>query len=410
MSAQIQVELGNPEAARECLENAIRRSPTDEELWVLLAEVWEDIGDRDAAINCYNNARRNKNEWGYAIGAQLQLEQERASPSLVEQAKQLINSIGLELPDRAMLGFGLGKVYQNKDPQLAWRYFRLANQLRRQQIGSLDAGALSEKVDGIIAAFGEVPEIGAADSSGPIFIVGMPRSGTSLIEQILGRHSAVLARGEMPYLPMLCERLPDLIGSIRDWPEAVADILPEHCASLAEFYLSRARPDSAGKTAIVTDKLPFNYYRLGLAATIFPAAQFIACERDPVDIATSIFTENFGLTQKYATSLRDIRIVMSEKDRIMSHWESVMSSRIFRLSYEELIKDQEGQTRAIAQWLGLPWEQEMLNFHMAERPVLTPSKWQVRQPIYNTSIGRWRRFRPEIDADLQDAGLDGPAG
>jgi len=186
------------------------------------------------------------------------------------------------------------------------------------------------------------------------------------------------------------------------WPEAVSALSPGAVRAAAQDYLAGALKKHPTAAVRLVDKAPLNFIYVGLIALLFPKASIIWCRRDPRDICTSIYSENFGLTQKYATDLADIGFYFGQHMRLMRHWLEVAGGQIHPCRYEDLIADPEAQSRRLIEAAGLPWDERCLRFHESDRPVLTPSRWQVRSPIYAAAVGRWKRYekhlKPLIDA------------
>ncbi len=151
----------------------------------------------------------------------------------------------------------------------------------------------------------------------------------------------------------------------------------------------------------ISDKSPLNFFQLGFAALLFSGARVVHCRRSPRDTALSIWMENFNLEQRYATDFDDLAFFHAQYSRLMAHWHDVLPLRILDVSYEDMVADPAGQARRLVDFLGVPWDSRCLDFHRSARAVQTPSRWQVRQPIYATSVGRWRSYAPFLGAELE---------
>jgi tetratricopeptide (TPR) repeat protein len=244
------------------------------------------------------------------------------------------------------------------------------------------------------AAFGNPSEI-------PVFIVGMPRSGTSLTEQICASHPAVFGAGELSKLGVVVRskgyaHSPN--GSIQRSPQAVT---AEEARSMSEEYLGfiqRLAPSAAR----IVDKMPHNFHLVGMIALLFPNAKIIHCTRDPIDNCISCFFSTFNDVHGYNTDLRTLGLYYREYVRLMRHWNVLLPGRIHECRYEAITQDQEGESRRLIDFLGVPWDDACLRFYETERSVTTPSRWQVRQPIYQSSVKRWKKYerkiQPLIDA------------
>ncbi len=255
-----------------------------------------------------------------------------------------------------------------------------------------DIGVLRREVDAAIATF--KPEFFAArrdwgvPSVQPVFVVGLYRSGTTLTEQILASHPGVFGAGELPDIRAinhsLSERPEDGLGWRRDDIRAQA---AKHLARLATLSQGASR---------VVDKHPDNVFFVGLIAALFPRARIICCHRDPRDNVLSCFFQQFSKAMTFATDLGDCALRWRETERIAVHWERVLPEQVLHLQYEALVENLEGEARRLIEFIGLPWDPACLEFFKTERSVNTPSTWQVRQPIYRSSAGRWRNYEAHI--------------
>ncbi|TPI35215.1 tetratricopeptide repeat protein [Mesorhizobium sp. B3-2-1] len=228
----------------------------------------------------------------------------------------------------------------------------------------------------------------------PVFVVGMPRSGTTLTEQICASHPEVHGAGELSKL----RRVANAIGlqpSARDFNKPVMTITEGLSKTLAEEHLSYLR-ERAPVAQRIVDKMPHNFELIGLLSLLFPNARIIHCRRDAIDNCVSCFVLPFSSAHSYNTNLRALGLYYREYDRLMRHWDEVFPDRIFENRYEMLVDDQEAQSRRLIDYLGLPWDDACLRFFDREGAVTTPSRWQVRQPIYKSSVKRWKNFEGEI--------------
>jgi tetratricopeptide (TPR) repeat protein len=302
------------------------------------------------------------------------------------------------------LHFALGKAYLDVgNSERAFAHFDAGNRLKRAQF-AYDADANRARIVAIIAAFR--PETfarfaGAGSHAGaPIFVVGMPRSGTTLIEQILASHPAIHGAGELHAMP---EVAADAGGN----PECVATLTADALARLGEDYLARVGEPPVGKTRVV-DKLPANFFNAGLIRLILPEAQIIHVRRDPVDTCLSCYSKNFrGPNLAFANDLTELGLFYREYETLMAHWRATLPSTHFlEVEYESVVDDLEGQARRIIAFLGLPWDPACLEFHRTQRPVRTASVNQVRKPIYRASIGRWRAHAAYLGPLLKALGVE----
>jgi len=233
----------------------------------------------------------------------------------------------------------------------------------------------------------------------PVFIVGMPRSGTSLVEQILASHPEVHGAGELPHMVETGVAIAKEGGAFVYGP-----VLPEldeaQLAAWAKRYLEKLGPRATGITR-VTDKMPYNYFYAALIHLLFPKARLIHCVRNPIDTCLSCYFKDFRGTHTYKYDLSDLVVYYQGYQRLMAHWREELRIPMLEVRYEELVADQEGVSRRIVGYCGLEWDDRCLHFHKSDRQVKTASYQQVRKPIYTSSVGRWRHYEKNIDILLQ---------
>ena len=309
--------------------------------------------------------------------------------------------------DLIAVHFALGRQYDGaKAYDRAFGHYMQGNALRRQS-QPFDAEAFEAFITTLIEIF--TPEYFAArtglgdPSELPVFIVGMPRSGSTLVEQIVGAHPETHGAGELWTMHKLIAEIEALLGADAPFPACAADLDPEGAARLAAYYLDDLRRHAPDKRRI-TDKLPLNYLRAGLIAVILPGARIIHTKRDPVDTCVSCFTQNFGRGMNFTNDLADLGFYFRQYERLMAHWRAVLPSPLLEVRYEELVSDQEAVSHRLIEFLGLDWDPSVLRFHDHDRPVQTASFWQVRQPIYKTSVEKWRRYESALGPLLEALG------
>jgi tetratricopeptide (TPR) repeat protein len=304
-------------------------------------------------------------------------------------------------PERQPIHFALGKVYDDLgDYAAAMRQFDAANALRGAR-KRLDRKGLETFTDKMIRAsppgfLGQRPDL-ALDSQRPIFILGMPRSGTTLTEQVLSAHPDVAAGGELGFWTLRVNE-----GLVPFGVDAEAGA----AAEVGEAYL-RVLEGIDPTAPRVTDKAPFNYVAIGVIRQLFPHAAIVHCRRDPIDICLSIYTNDFSVGFEFASDRGDLVHYYRQYERMMAHWREVIpAERFFELDYEDLVADPEPVTRRLLAACGLSWNDACLSPHLNDRKrITTASIWQARQPIYRTSTQRWRRYEPWL-GELKDLSPD----
>lgn len=235
----------------------------------------------------------------------------------------------------------------------------------------------------------------------PVFIVGMPRSGTTLTEQVLSVHAEAQGMGEMHDMRKLAKTLKFGSSDPQQFIDAVRCLTRDGVTKLAQSYLRGYQRIKPGARRLV-DKSPHNYELLGLIALLFPKAHIIHCRRDPLDNCVAIYMQNFNEAHSYNKDLETLGLYYRDYLDLMSHRQRVLSLRMYENVYERTVSDFETSMRDLVGFLGLPWDPNCLNYHQQDSKVRTPSRWQVRQPIYSSSVERWRRYerhlRPLITA------------
>jgi tetratricopeptide (TPR) repeat protein len=233
-------------------------------------------------------------------------------------------------------------------------------------------------------------------SDKPVFIVGMPRSGTSLVEQILASHPAVHGAGELDFVHHIWVGMLDMLRSnFGQYPKCLDKLTTEQVDGMAEVYLAplvAMRPEATR----ITDKMPLNFLHLGLIASLFPSARIIHCVRDPMDTCLSCFMTYFNYPQPFKHDLAHLGHFYRLYEKLMAHWKSVIDLPMLEVSYEEVVANPEAQSRRMVEFLDLPWDERCLSFHQTKRPCATASVMQVRRRVYNSSVGRWRKYEKHL--------------
>jgi tetratricopeptide (TPR) repeat protein len=398
--AATQNELGNgTEAIRHYL-TAIQIHPGLAAAHCNLGIVLEEQGDFAAAENCFRSAIAADSRHTAAHAELANLLRARLPAEDLAAQEQLLLDTAVTRQQQAALHFGLAQVFDARGAyDGAAEHATVANALHLTEWTitgqQYDAAAHGRFVDGIIAEF--TPELFARvrdfgmQSQRPVFIVGLPRSGTTLIEQILAAHSQVFGAGELTLAR-------DGFAAVRESGEK----RESQCSGLdrariqtwAGRYLDELQQRNATALRVV-DKMPDNYLYLGFLAALFPRARFIHCRRDLRDVAVSCWTSNFN-SIRWASTPGDMAARFRDYQRVMEHWRQVLPAPVLEISYEEVVTDLEAAARRLVAGCGLEWEPACLEFHRGKRAVRTASAVQVRQPLYTTSVGRWRHYERSL--------------
>jgi len=389
---------GLPEAALAAYTAAWEQGIERPRSGVGRGQVLEVLGQRDGALEAYRAVLEINPDHAEALALLLALADPAECGARRERAQEGLYTDATGDSDRAVIGYGLARHHDRRcDPAAAVTAARVANSARRTEAGAADAEALAARVARIrsrydAAFFNQRGIEPAAAGAGPVWIVGMPRSGTTLVEQILAAHPNVHGAGELEDLPRLAGRVagPDEIDMIA----AAAEIDARTREALAAEYRRSLTAGAKPEAVRWVDKTPFNLFHLAFAAVLFPQGRVIHCRRDPRDTALSIWLANFAPTQRYATDVHEIARMWRASEEIMAHWQQVLPLPIHTLDYEELVTRPEEEVQRLLRFLDLPWEPACMHFHEQSRAVNTPSRWQVRRPIDTSAVGRWRRFHP----------------
>jgi hypothetical protein len=310
--------------------------------------------------------------------------------------------------DRIALHFSLGHIYARlSEHERSFQHYLKGNALQRQTT-AYDEAMWLDVLGRIPKIF--TPEFMAArsgygnPSAQPVFIVGMPRSGTTLVEQILAGHPRVHSCGEIKHFAF---SLFALKGT--DYPENIKDITPDEIGELARAYLEKVTPFVPVTAQRFTDKMLTNLHNAGLIHLALPNARIIHVRRDPIDNCLSCFTQDFLEGHPYASDLAELGRYYRALERVAAHWRRILPAEVMLdVQYEEVVANLETQAERIVAFCGLEWDDACIDFHKVERPIFTASAAQVRQPIYQSSVGRWRVYADQLKPLLEALGQPSP--
>lgn len=292
------------------------------------------------------------------------------------------------------LHFSLGRLYDHEgDYDKAFLNFQKANQLKFQGFDLEEQQRFVGDITGTLNRdYFEQQSQASATAARPVFILGMPRSGSSLVEQILDSHSQVFGGGELYYINQIAQQITSVDGS---YGMAVANLTDDELAQYAGQYLEKiAALDNTAR--YVTDKMPQNFLHLGLIARLFPNARIIHCLRNPVDVCLSCYFQSFNHGHEYSSDLDALAGYYRSYHELMQHWKGSLELKFFTLQYETLVEEPQQTIAALLEFLDLPWEEGCMQYHANPRLAMTSSQDQVRQPIYKRSLERWRNYEHHI--------------
>jgi tetratricopeptide (TPR) repeat protein len=384
------------EAYRQCL--ALR--PGHVGALLGLGHLLKAVGQYQEAVASYSECIRQRPDMGETYWSLANLKTYRFDDVTVAEMEQRIGGPGLTVSSEVNFLFALGKAYEDRgDFDRAWQYYRRGNSRQRAEV-SYDPVQTETMNDRIVATFSaEFLQSGEArgnDDPSPIFIVGLPRSGSTLLEQILASHSQVEGTSELPYIGRVATWLNRNRADGINYPEAVRELPADSFRALGADYLGYAEMHRRLGAPRFIDKNPNNFPNIGLISLILPNAKIIDARRHPLDACLSNYRQLFAKGQNFTYDLTEIGEYWLQYQQLMDHWRDVLPGRVLTMQYEEVVTDFEAQVRRLLAFCGLPWQDACLRFYESDRPVRTPSSEQVRQPIYDRSIGHWRNYEPEL--------------
>jgi tetratricopeptide (TPR) repeat protein len=393
--ARVLRQAGRAEEALSPLEEAVDLDPDNGEAHITLALTLRQLAQTKPAIEQLKKFLTIRPACGSAYYHISMIEPEQEWIPVVEE---LVSDPKLPKGDASYCHFALGNFLDSgKSFDQAFRHFNKANKLRREKL-TYDAKDNSQTVDNLInfyskTFFEDRRRFGSA-SQLPVFIVGMPRSGTTLIEQILSSHAEVHGAGEVEAFPGVSHSIAEQLKDAGPPPDCMTFIDRKLVEEFSAQYLQELTLQSPS-VARITDKQPGNFVRIWLIKTLFPDARIVHCQRNPLDNCLSLFFHCFTpLTCSF--ELTELGQYYLDYQRLMSHWQKLFPGEIFTVQYEELVTDQERVSKQLIDYLGLEWDENCIDFHNNERNVMSPSNIQVRQPIYDSAMNRWKNYEEHI--------------
>jgi tetratricopeptide (TPR) repeat protein len=375
---------------------AIKIAPGVAEIECNLAVALKGLGRLDEAIIHFQKALDIDPYYVEAFRQMTSIKKYKHYDDDLNEKEVMFNTAGIDDQQKMHLAFGLGKAFEDLQQfEKSFQFYSQANAIKRNHLTfEIEAwkGYISKQIDVFNKdLFNRVKSVGS-DASSPIFILGMPRSGTSLVEQILASHPNVYGAGEVHALNQT------LAASFKmaDYPQGIEQLNSSLFEQLGDNYLATMQKLSAPIQSI-TDKMTGNFIHIGMIKLILPNAKIIHCRRDPIDNCLSIFKNYFlGMGHQYAYDQVELAEYYNQYQRLMNHWQNVLPDFIFNVQYEKLINDQKGQTSELLKFCGLDWDDACLKYHQTERAVKTASAAQVRKPIYTDSIKLWKRYELQL--------------
>lgn len=399
--------IGRYDEALEVLEPLIERSPQPWNVQMLRGHALKTIGRHDEAIEAYRSAYRGRPSFGDAWWSLANMKTFRFDDDEIDRMRRLVEEGGLTPFDEFNLEFALGKALEDRqDWEGAFSHYARGNAIKRTQV-DYSADRMKddfERQKGFFSAErARALSSGGHDAADPVFIVGLPRAGSTLIEQILASHSAIDGTLELPNILAMAHRLNGRRRRQDEarYPGVLADMTAEERAALGRQFIEDTRIHRKNAPRFL-DKMPNNFRHLGLIFSILPNARVIDARRSPMGCCFSGFKQLFAEGQEFSYSLSDIGRYYRDYVDLMAHWQQVYPGRILQVDYEDVVDDLETQVRRMLDYLGLEFEPACVEFHRTERSVRTASSEQVRQPIYRSGVEQWRHFEPWL-GELREA-------
>jgi tetratricopeptide (TPR) repeat protein len=387
--------------AVEAYQRALELIPREAGLWMSIGHLQKTLGLRAESEASYKQALvldpgRAEGYWSLA-----DLKNYAFSDPEISAMRQLIASDPRGPSNEAQLNFALGKAFEQRRryPEAFTHYARGAELRRREAPFDIrQFERRSERIRTFFDAAFFAAHSGSGDSSrAPIFIVGLPRSGSTLVEQILASHSAIEGTMELPNVLNIVQDFDDMAPGRSGYPEAVGRVHRERLAELGRRYIEETMPLLRLERPRFTDKLPNNFSHVGLIHAILPQATVIDVRRHPLDACFSTFKQYFAQGQNFSYDLEDLGRYYRCYLALMDHWDAVLPGKVLHIQYEQLVRSPEAGIRRLLGHCGLDFEPGCVTFYETERPVRTPSAEQVRQPIYTSAVGYWRHFERELE-------------
>lgn len=392
---------GDHERAARAFRQAVARSPDTPTFQFNLAASLKFIGKFEQAETAYDAAIEASPRFYKAHAALSQLRTQTPERNHISRLEGLVDNCGDNVAAELQLRHALAKEYEDLgDYDRSFEHLSIGNARRRSSLNyTIDRDReLFAAMQGQFASIQSTDSAAGDPSKEPIFVIGMPRTGTTLVERILTSHTAVHSAGELQNFPIVIKRATGSKSADILDTETIERALKLDFALIGEAYIESTRPNT-GHTAHFVDKMPLNYLYVGLIHRALPNARIVCLRRHPLDACLSNFRQLFALKfsyYNYAYDLEDTGRYYALFDRLMQHWQRVLPGKVLEVQYESIVVDQEPETRRIVEFCGLDWQDACLAFDRNEAPVATASAVQVRQPLYSHAAGRWKRYEKHL--------------
>jgi len=398
--------IGEMDKAREAYARSVALQPDVPGFRMSHAHVLKTLGLQEEALREYRAAVANKPEFGEAFWSMANLKVFRFEPEEVVAMEEQLKRADLSETPAVHFHFALGKAWEDAgDYDRAWAHYHRGNQ-RQRPLVSYDPVGFETRHEQIAEVFSREfldAHTGVGfESQAPIFIVGLPRSGSTLIEQVLASHSQVEGTFELPILGDIAVSTGRYHRDGRAYPAAVRELRNRDFRAYGKQYVEETRVHRSSERPRFTDKLPNNFAHVGFAHLILPNAQIINARRHPLDSCLGSYKQLFAKGQNFTYDMNELALYYRTYHDTMQHWHRVLPGKVLDVHYEEMVGNLEAQVRRILAHCGLPFEESCLRFHETQRPVRTASSEQVRQPLYTRALGTWRRYEKHLASWVEE--------
>ena len=394
-----QIGLGNYREGITLFVQVLEEEPNRASLWLQLGHAYKTSGEIDLAIEAYQKAYTARPHYGDAYWSLTNTKTYSLSDKEITDACTLIEAGGLNREDYVHLCFAIGKTYEDRKSYAdAFRYYQKGND--KQYVAShyspdLTSNAVDQNCRVFNQALFEKLKGRGEPASGPIFIVGLPRAGSTLIEQILASHSQIEGTMELQNILSLVARLSQPNAGGDNYPDILSQLPDSYFQRFGQQYLEQTQQYRSGSPLFI-DKMPNNFMHIGLIKLILPNAKIIDARREAMACCFSGYKQLFAEGQSFSYDLTALGRYYRDYERMMAHWDKVLPGQILRVNHEDVVDDLEGQVNRLLHFIDVPFEQQCIEFYQTKRAINTPSAQQVRQPIYRSGLNQWQHFAPYL--------------
>jgi len=397
--------IGRSADALAAYQNALQLNPEDPYALAGEGHMLRIVGNREQAVDSYEKCTSVRPEFGDAWWNLASLRGYELSDEQFRTINRQITSGDISEESETGMRFALARSYESRgDFDAAWQEYEQANSLKRTLI-NYDPVQTEVLHDAIIEQFSSdflgSKVVDTESKHTPVFILGMPRSGSTLLEQIIASHSMVEGAGELPYVMMLSSSLGGQREDSLRYPQIMPELSERQLESLGKAYVYHSAVHRSLDLPCFTDKMPANFAHIGLIHMMLPNARIIDARRHPMGTCVANFRQLYAKGKNQTYDLIEFAEYYLEYQRMMDHWQKVLPGRVLRVNYEDVVADLDGQARKILDFCGLPWEDDCLDFHLNTRPVNTASAEQVREPIYTDAVDFWKKYQSHLGPVLE---------